>query len=150
MILHGGDVIVHEEEPGQAGAGVRQPGGGHGLQVVVGQREDGEAADQSQCIIRLTDQSELSSPVQAGERGGAEADDGVVAEVQLRQGRQAWIENKIKYQSKGIECSLARPDRETDFYVQWADINIKAASIKIGLNDFSKTEYHEMLQRFAL
>ena len=67
MILHGGDVIVHEEEPGEAGAGVRQPGGGDGLQVVVGQREDGEAADQSQGVIMITDQSELSSPGQAGE-----------------------------------------------------------------------------------
>ena len=116
MILHSGDVIIHQQQPGEAGAGVSQPGGGHSLQVVVSQREDGEAADQSQGFIRLTDQSEFSSPGQAGERGGAEADDGVVAEVQLRQGRQAWIENKIKYQSKGIECSLARPDRETDFY----------------------------------
>ena len=100
MILHGGDVIVHEEEPGQAGAGVRQPGRGHGLQVVVGQREHGEAADQSQGVIMITDQSELSSPGQAGERGGAEADDGVVAEVQHRQGRQAWNENKVLKLSK--------------------------------------------------
>ena len=72
---------------------MRQPGRGHGLQVVVGQREDREAVDQSQGFIMITDQSELSSPGQAGERGGAEADDGVVAEVEHRQGRQAWNEN---------------------------------------------------------
>ena len=95
VVLHGGDVVVHEEEPGEPGARVCQPGGGHGLQVVVGQREHREAEDQSQGVIRLTDQSEQSSPGQAGQRGGAEADDRVVAEVQHGQGRQAWNENLI-------------------------------------------------------
>ena len=61
----------------------------------MGQREHREAENQSQGVIRLTDQSEQSSPGQAGERGGAEADDGVVAEVQQRQGRQAWNGNLI-------------------------------------------------------
>ena len=69
VILHGGDVIVHEEEPGQTRAGVRQPGGGDGLQVVVGQREDGEAADQSQGVIMITDQSELTWTGRRGRRG---------------------------------------------------------------------------------
>ena len=60
VILHRGDVIVHQQESGEAGAGVGQPGGGHRLQVIVSQREDGEAEDQSQGFIGHIDQSELT------------------------------------------------------------------------------------------
>ena len=48
---------------------------GH-LEVVVGEGESGEGGE-------------------AGEGGGAQADDGVVAQVQLRQGHQAWSEKLI-------------------------------------------------------
>ena len=37
VILHRGDVIVHQQQLGEAGAGVGQPGGGHSLQVIVSQ-----------------------------------------------------------------------------------------------------------------
>ena len=46
------------------------------LEVVVGEGESGEGGE-------------------AGEGGGAQADDGVVAQVQLRQGHQAWSEKLI-------------------------------------------------------
>ena len=51
VILHRGDVIIHQQQPGEAGARVSQPGGGHSLQVVVSQREDREAENQSQGFI---------------------------------------------------------------------------------------------------
>ena len=60
MILHSGDVIIHQQQPGEAGARVSQPGGGHSLQVVVSQREDGEAENQSEGFIGDIDQSELT------------------------------------------------------------------------------------------
>ena len=37
VVLHRGDVIVHQQQLGEAGAGVGQPGGGHSLQVIVSQ-----------------------------------------------------------------------------------------------------------------
>ena len=61
VILHRRNVIVHQQQPGQPGAGVGEPGGGHGLQVIVGQREDREAENQSEgLIIGAIDQSELT------------------------------------------------------------------------------------------
>ena len=61
-VLHTGDVIVHDQEPGQVGE-MGEPGGGDHLEVVVSQREAGEARE-------------------AGQGVSAEGEDIVVGEVQ--------------------------------------------------------------------